>query len=189
MNKESSKDIEHIITQLLTALGENPKRSGLLSTPERVAQSYGEILGGYARSLEMELTTFDNEYGYDDMIYSGKINFFSMCEHHILPFFGTAHIAYIPGKKIIGLSKLSRAVDIYARRLQEQERITMQVAEELDRLLQPKGVIVMLEGQHFCNMARGVEKINSNMKTIISKGCFKNDEKLYNRFFQLIVTQ
>lgn len=177
--------IEDTIKKLLKDLGENPERPGLQDTPKRVAKSYAKMLEGYSRSLEQEITVFDNEYDYDDLIYSGKIDFYSLCEHHMLPFFGVAHVGYIPNEKIIGLSKLARAVDIYSRRLQEQERITMQVASELERLLGARGVIVMLEGQHFCNMARGVEKINSSMTTITAKGCFKEDEKLYDRFLKI----
>lgn len=189
MSEDNKKSVENLVQQLIVHLGEDPNRPGLLETPKRVAKAYEKILEGYSRSLDKEITTFDNTYAYDDLIYSGKINFFSVCEHHLLPFFGTAHIAYIPTDKIVGLSKLARAVDIFSRRLQEQERITSQVADELQKLLAPKGVIVMLEGRHFCNMARGVEKFDSNMKTITSRGCFKDDEKLYNRFFQLIGTE
>jgi GTP cyclohydrolase I len=186
VSEESKDSIENLVKQLIITFGEDPERPGLLKTPERVAKSFEKMLEGYSRSLENEITTFENAYGYDDLVYSGKIDYFSVCEHHLLPFFGTAHIAYVPTGKIIGVSKLARAVDIFSRRLQEQERITVQVAAELEKLLQPKGVIVMLEGQHFCNTARGVEKVNSNMKTIVSKGCFKDDEKLYDRFFQLM---
>jgi GTP cyclohydrolase I len=186
VSEEHKVSIEKLIKELILALGENPERPGLLKTPERVAKTYEKMLEGYSRSLEKEITTFDNSYKYDDLIYSGKIDYFSMCEHHMLPFYGMAHIAYVPSDKIIGLSKLARAVDIFSRRLQEQERLTVQVATELDRLLRPKGIIVLLEGRHFCNTARGVEKASSNMKTIISRGCFKDDEKLYNRFFQII---
>jgi GTP cyclohydrolase I len=186
VSTDDQSQIEDLVKQLLIRLGEAPDRAGLVDTPKRVSNAYTKILSGYDRKLEDEITTFDNEYDYDDLIYSGKIDFFSMCEHHLLPFFGTAHIAYVPDKKIIGLSKLARAIDIYSRRLQEQERVTVQVAAELERLLSPKGVIVMLEGQHFCSMARGVEKVNSNMKTIRALGCFKDNEKLYDRFFQLV---
>lgn len=186
MSTEDKKDVEGLVRQLLQRLTADSERAGLVDTPRRVSESFNKMLSGYDRRLEDEITTFDNDYSYDDLIYSGKIDFFSLCEHHLLPFFGSAHIAYVPGEKIIGLSKLARAVDIYSYRLQEQERITMQIATELERLLKPKGVIVMLEGQHFCNMARGVEKVNSSMKTIHALGCFKADNKYYDRFFQLI---
>lgn len=187
MSNNEEKIIEDLIKKLLAHLGENPERPGLIKTPERVAKVYEKMLEGYSRSLADEITVFDNTHGYDDIVYSGKIDFFSLCEHHTLPFFGIAHIAYVPDEKIIGLSKLSRAVDIFARRLQQQERITHQVAVEIEALLKPKGVMVMLEGRHMCNMARGVEKVNSNMKTVVSRGCFR-DDKLQDRFFKLIST-
>lgn len=186
MSEENRSSIQDLVKQLIMRLGEDTERAGLRETPQRVARAYGRTMEGYSRSLKDEITTFENTYNYDDLIYSGAIDFFSTCEHHLLPFFGTAHIAYVPNKKIIGLSKLARAVDIYSRRLQDQERITVQVADELNALLSPQGVIVMLEGQHFCNMARGVEKARSNMKTIVSRGCFRTDEKMYNRFLKLI---
>jgi GTP cyclohydrolase I len=182
----SEERIKEFVKELVAAYDDDPNRPGIERTPERVAETYKKILGGYERSLEEEVTYFDNAYKYDDLIYSGKIDFFSLCEHHLLPFYGEAHIAYIPNQKIIGLSKLARAVDIYARRLQEQERLTMQIATKLEALVDAKGVIVMLEGKHFCNMARGVEKVNSNMKTVVARGCFKENDQLYNRFFNLI---
>jgi GTP cyclohydrolase I len=175
-----------LIQKIIRDLGEDPSREGLLHTPERAVKAYQEVLSGYSRSLESELTVFDNVNNYDDIIYSGQIDFFSMCEHHLLPFFGVAHIAYVPNKKIIGLSKLGRAIDIFSRRLQDQERITTQTASELMRLLDAKGVIVMLEGRHLCNAARGVEKVNSNMKTVVSLGCFREEPIMYDRFFQLV---
>lgn len=177
--------ISNIISQLLSALGEDIHREGLKKTPARVAKAYNEILGGYSRSLKDEITVFQNEHHYDDIVYSGKIRFFSTCEHHLLPFYGIAHIAYVPDSHIIGLSKLSRAVDIFSRRLQDQERITMQIANELDNLLHPKGVAVLLEAQHFCNMARGVKQFESNMKTMTFKGAFKDDQTLRDRFIQM----
>jgi GTP cyclohydrolase I len=175
-----------LIRKMISGVGEDPTREGLLRTPERAIKAYQEVLSGYTRSLADELTVFENVNNYDDIIYSGQIDFFSMCEHHLLPFFGTAHVAYVPGKKIIGLSKLGRAIDIYSRRLQDQERITTQTANELMHLLDAKGVIVMLEGKHLCNAARGVEKVNSNMKTVVSLGCFRSEPAMYDRFFQLV---
>jgi GTP cyclohydrolase I len=182
MNQEN---IQQAIKQLLTELDSDIERDGLKKTPERVAKAYQEMLGGYNRSLAEEATFFENTEKYDDIIYSGGINFFSICEHHLLPFYGKAHIAYIPDKKIIGLSKLSRAVDIYARRLQDQERITMQVTNELDELLEAKGVAVVLEAKHFCNMARGVAQLDSFMKTSAFKGQFK-DASIRDQFMSMI---
>lgn len=178
--------IQKIVSDLLLELGQDASREGLVDTPKRVAKAYLETLEGYGRSFEDEITVFANEGNYDDIIYSGDINFFSTCEHHLLPFYGKAHIAYIPGEKIIGLSKLARAVDIYARRLQNQERITTQVADELMTLLNAKGVAVLLDGKHFCNMARGVGQIDSTMKTIIYRGDFKGDPLLQTRFMSMV---
>jgi len=177
--------VEQAIKDLLIALNQNVEDSHIKETPKRVAKAYGEILQGYTRNLEDEMTTFSNDEQYDEIVYSGKINFFSTCEHHLLPFFGTAHVAYIPGEKIAGLSKLSRAIEIYSRRLQQQERITTQAADELTRLLAPKGVAVMMEGQHFCNAARGVQQVDSNMKTFAYRGVFKEDANLRHHFLDL----
>ncbi|MCL4354697.1 GTP cyclohydrolase I FolE [Patescibacteria group bacterium] len=181
----NTKKIEKIISDLLVEVGEDVSREGLIKTPKRVAKSYLEILDGYKRNLSEEMTVFEN-HNYDGIITSGEIDFFSTCEHHLLPFWGTAHIGYIPQKKMIGLSKLARAVDIYSRRLQDQERITVQIANELMHLLEPKGVAVMLIAKHFCNIARGVEKSQSNMKTLIFKGEFNQNTVLQDQFLRLI---
>ncbi len=181
----TQQNVEALVTKLLEEIGEDPNREGLIDTPKRFAKAYIKVLEGYKRSLKDEITVFENTENYDDIIYSGKITFFSTCEHHLLPFFGTAHIAYVPGKKIIGLSKMARAVDIFSRRLQDQERITMQVINSLDELLSPAGVAVFLDAQHFCNMARGVQQFNSNMKTMAFRGVFKENEELRNRFMEL----
>ncbi|HSX43284.1 MAG TPA: GTP cyclohydrolase I FolE [Candidatus Saccharimonadales bacterium] len=185
MSKEIKPVVEELVRHLMVALGEDPHRPGLEKTPARTSAAYGKVLEGYGRSLKEEITTFDNDYGYSELVYSGGINFFSMCEHHILPFFGKAYIAYIPNDHIIGLSKMARATDIYSRRLQQQERLTTQIANELDGLLKPKGIIVLLEGKHMCNMARGVQQVNSTMITIARHGLF-DDEKKYNQFMQLV---
>lgn len=181
--------LSEIVKQLLTEFGDDVNREGLKDTPMRVAKAYSETLGGYNRSLKEEITVFKNTHNYDDIVYSGKIHFFSTCEHHLLPFYGIAHIAYIPDESIIGLSKLARAVDIFSRRLQDQERITMQVAGELDELLRPKGLAVMLEGQHLCNMARGVKQFESNMTTMTFKGAFKDSQALCDRFIVLATSK
>lgn len=178
--------IEEVTKKLIHAIGEDVEREGLRETPERVARMYTETLQGYSRNLEDEMTIFENTHDYSDIVFSGGITFYSLCEHHLVPFFGTAHVAYIPDKKIAGLSKLARAVDIYARRLQDQERITIQVANELIRLLEPKGVAVLLEGKHFCNMARGTKQESSNMKTMIFRGEFKDSEFYRNQFMSMI---
>lgn len=177
--------ISQIIKQLILALGEDVGRENLRDTPGRVARAYEEILSGYNRSLSNEITIFKNSHNYKDIVYSGKISFFSTCEHHLLPFFGTAHVAYVPDKHIIGVSKLARAVDIFARRLQDQERITMQVSQEIDELLKPKGVAVFLEAKHLCNMARGTKQTESIMKTLAFTGVFQDNCLLQERFLRM----
>lgn len=170
------------VTDLLTDLGEDIKREGLLKTPERVIKSYEEIFKGY--NEELKITSFDSE-GYDQIILLRDIEFYSNCEHHIQPFFGKGHIAYIPGKKILGISKLARILDHFSRRLQNQERITQQVAEYIEKKINPKGVGVILEAQHLCMRARGVQKQNSVMVTSVLKGVFREQE-VRNEFLQLI---
>lgn len=173
------------IQAILKELGEDPAREGLLETPERVAKSFEKLYGGYHQDPQKIITVFENE-GYDEMVIAKDIEFYSMCEHHMLPFFGKAHIGYIPEDKIIGLSKMPRLVEVFARRLQNQERLTKQIADTLSEILKPKGVGVVLEASHFCMMARGVEKQGSKMVTSSFTGHFKKDEKTRNEFLNLI---
>lgn len=180
------EETQKAVEQLLLALGQDISRPDLQDTPKRSAKAYGKLLEGYTRKLDEEMTIFANADGYDDIIYSGEINFFSTCEHHLLPFFGTAHVAYIPDQHIAGLSKLARAVDIYSRRFQQQERITVQIADELEKILKPKGVAVFLEGQHLCQVARGVEKVNAHMQTVAFRGDFKKERALRSDFLAMI---
>ncbi len=182
MNQEK---ISQLLSKLLEEIGEAPQREGLKDSPERIARSYKKLFGGYDQEPEKIITTFDGE-NYDEMIICKGIDFYSTCEHHMLPFYGKAHIGYIPNKKIIGLSKLPRIVEIFSRRLQNQERLTMQIAQSLFKLLEPKGVGVVMEGKHFCMMARGVEKQNATMTTSSCKGLFKQDPKTRNEFLKLI---
>jgi len=163
------------IRSLLLAIGEDPDREGLRDTPKRVAKSYLEIYGGYKVDVDSVLTTFKNE-GYNEMVTLKDIEFYSTCEHHLLPFTGKAHISYIPGACIVGLSKLARVLDIYAKRLQVQERLTTQVADILNDKLKPKGVAVMLEAKHYCMLCRGVKKQNSVMVTTALKGVYEKPE-------------
>ena len=179
------KNISEHIKAILSELGENSSREGLLETPERVAKSFEKLYGGYHEDPKKVITVFENE-GYDEMIIAKDIEFYSMCEHHMLPFFGKAHVGYIPEKKIIGLSKMPRLVEVFARRLQNQERLTKQIAETLDEVLQPKGVGVVIEASHFCMMARGVEKQSCKMVTSSFNGLFKKDEKTRAEFLNLI---
>lgn len=176
---------EKLVRELLKHMGEDPKREGLKNTPTRVFEAYKNLFSGYGKKIEDVLTVFDDEK-YDEMIVVKNIEFYSMCEHHMLPFFGKAHIGYIPNGKIIGLSKLPRIVEIYARRLQNQERLTSQIAEGLEKLLHPKGVAVVLEAQHLCMMARGVEKQNSEVTTSSLKGLFKKNSITRSEFTNLI---
>jgi GTP cyclohydrolase I len=169
IKKMSKARIRRLIRQLLIELGENPDREGLRETPDRVADMYAEIFSGYSLDSELDVT-FNEE---SDMIIVREIQFYSMCEHHILPFFGKAHIAYIPDGKVFGISKLVRLVEKYAKRLQIQERMTKQIADELaDKV---KGVLVVIEGDHMCMRMRGV-KNNSKILTIAYRGEFKSKE-------------
>lgn len=179
------KAIEQVVSELLVALGEDISREGLSGTPHRVAESFETLFSGYGKKPEDVLTLFDGE-NYDQMIVAKNIEFYSTCEHHMLSFFGKAHIGYIPNGKIIGLSKLPRVVEIFSRRLQNQERLTSQIAEAIERLLDAKGVGVVLEAQHLCMMARGVEKQNSVVTTSAQLGLFKKHDKTRSEFLRLI---
>lgn len=180
MNQEN---IERLIQELLNEI--EPTREGLVDTPKRVAKAYETLFSGYDKDPKDILTVFDGE-AYDEMIIVKDIEFYSHCEHHMLPFFGKAHIGYIPNGKIVGLSKIPRILDIFSRRLQNQERITQQVATCLMELLNPKGVGVILEAKHFCMMARGVEKQNSLVRTSAMKGLFKERDNTRAEFLELI---
>lgn len=177
--------VEKHIKELLKSLGENSKRDGLSETPRRAAEAYAKMFSGYETDPRDILTVFENE-GYDEMIVVSNIEWYSLCEHHMIPFFGKAHVGYLPDKKIAGLSKIPRVVDIFARRLQNQERLTKQIADTLYDLLKPKGVGVILEAQHLCMMARGVEKQNSWVTTSAMLGLFKKDARTRSEFLKLI---
>ena len=180
--KKAKKGVEN----LLNYLGEELGREGLEETPRRVVDSYDELFSGYDREVEDVMTVFDDE-DYDQMVLLKDIEFYSACEHHMLPFFGKAHVGYIPDGKIVGISKLARVVEVFSRRLQNQERLTQQIAEALDEHLEPAGVAVALEGKHFCMVARGVEKQNSVMKTAHLTGDFRNNEdQARDEFYNLV---
>ena len=178
---------EAIVRQQLIELGEDPDREGLLRTPLRVAKAQDYLTSGYATSLNdiVNNAVFDAE-GADEMVLVKDIEFYSMCEHHMLPFFGTAAVAYLPNKKIIGLSKLARIVDLYARRLQVQERMTNQIADAVSEILEPHGVAVVVEGQHFCMMMRGVQKQGSSTVTSAMLGTFKSDARTRSELLDLV---
>lgn len=174
--------IEDSTRALLEAVGEDPNREGLQNTPKRVAKMYDELLSGYRTDPAQVINEAVFQVDYDDMVIVRDIEYYSMCEHHMLPFIGHAHIAYIPNGKVIGLSKLPRIVDVFARRLQVQERMTHQIADFINEVLQPKGVAVVLEGVHMCSMLRGVKKSHSSMTTSTMKGVFREDEKTRSEF-------
>ncbi len=172
INHEAIKDSVSVI---LKAVGEDPSREGLLNTPTRVARSYDELLSGYRVDPYKLINGAMFDVEYDEMVIVRDIEFYSLCEHHMLPFIGRAHVAYIPDKKVIGLSKIPRIVDMFSRRLQVQERLTQQIATFLDEALHPHGVAVVVEALHLCSMMRGVKKHDSRMTTSAMLGYFRNN--------------
>jgi GTP cyclohydrolase IA len=178
--------MSHAYRELLEAIGEDPSRQGLLKTPERAARALEFLTQGYRQSVEeiVNSAIFDSEAS--EIVLVKDIELYSMCEHHLLPFIGRAHVAYIPNGKVIGLSKIARIVDVFARRLQIQENLTTQIAESLMDCLEPGGVAVVVEAKHLCMMMRGVEKQNSVMKTSCLLGCFKDDARTRSEFLSLL---
>ena len=177
----------HVRDQL-ALLGEDPDREGLLKTPERVAKAMGFLTQGYAMSLDDVVGDALFQEEHENMVMVRDIELYSLCEHHLLPFFGKAHVAYIPNKRIVGLSKLPRIVEMFARRLQVQERLTEQVAKAIEEVLQPRGVGVVIEAFHMCMMMRGVEKQNSRTITSALRGVFRDDGKTRDEFLRLAYT-
>ena len=187
MKKEIDQTaVRQATAQLLTAVGEDPARQGLVETPRRVAAMYEELLGGYQVDLKTLLNNALFDVEYDEMIVVKDIEFYSLCEHHLLPFFGRAHVAYIPADKIIGLSKIPRVVEMFARRLQVQERMTQQIADAMETVLRPLGVGVVVQGAHMCSMMRGVKKEHARMLTSAMRGSFKDNEKTRNEFMNYL---
>ena len=184
-NTRENKEFEEIVRRELELLGEDPKREGLLRTPARVATALKWMTQGYASSAEEVVGSGIFKEEHDNMIMVRDIELYSMCEHHMLPFFGKAHVAYIPNGKIVGLSKIPRIVDVYAQRLQVQERLTEQIAEGLCRVLKPAGVGVVIEAYHLCMMMRGVQKQNSKTITSALTGVFREDPKTRDEFLRL----
>jgi GTP cyclohydrolase IA len=184
--EESTDAIAPHIKEVLRMLGEDPEREGLLRTPERSARALKFLTSGYTANIEeiVNSALFDVEY--DEMVIVRDIEFFSMCEHHLLPFFGKMHVAYLPDKKVIGLSKIPRLVDVFARRLQIQERLTQQVAEIIQERVKPRGVAVVCEARHFCMMMRGVEKQHSGAITSAMLGAFRDGKETRDEFLSLI---
>lgn len=179
--------IEEAVRVILCNVGEDPTRDGLQRTPHRVARMYGELLEGYSQDVETIINgaMFDVEYGEGEMVIVADIEYSSMCEHHMLPFVGKAHVAYIPRDRVVGLSKIPRIVDMFARRLQVQERLTNEIAAALDEHLDPLGVIVVVEGQHSCAALRGVKKHGVNMITTAKRGAFRTNPALVDEFYRL----
>lgn len=174
--------IEQATSEILTAVGEDPNREGLLNTPHRVAKMYTELLSGYRTDPIKLINNAIFEVEYDDMVIVKDIEFSSLCEHHMLPFIGHAHVAYIPRGKVIGLSKIPRIVDMFASRLQVQERMTRQIANFINEVLDPMGVAVVVDGKHMCSMMRGVEKHDSSMTTSTMLGAFRANQATRNEF-------
>ena len=173
--KARKASIEVAVRDTLEHIGEDPEREGLLRTPERVARMYDELTAGYHTDPVKLINDAVFDVEYDEMVIVKDIDFHSLCEHHMLPFFGRAHVAYVPDGKVIGLSKIPRIVEMFARRLQVQERMTKQVAEFIEEVLHPRGVAVVVEGAHMCSMMRGVKKPNATMTTSTMLGCFKEN--------------
>lgn len=177
------KKIEEAVEQILIAIGEDPNREGLKDTPSRVARMYEELTAGYSDDAGVHLSrTFDEHGG--ELVLEKDIAFSSMCEHHLMPFFGKVHIAYIPNGKVVGLSKLARVVEVYARRLQLQERMNAEIADAIEKELSPKGVFVIVEAEHTCMTARGIKKVGSKTVTMAVRGDF--EESLKNQVLALI---
>lgn len=178
-----AESIQQAVHQILLEIGEDPARDGLINTPQRVARMYEELTSGYRTDPEKLINgaLFDVEYA--DMVLVRDIEFYSLCEHHLLPFFGKAHVAYLPNQKVIGLSKIPRIVEMFARRLQVQERMTTQIADLLEETLHPQGIAVVVEGAHLCAMMRGVKKSEATMTTSTMRGVFKTDAELRREFY------
>ena len=178
--------IQKVMSEFLKAVGENPEREGLKKTPARVARMYGELLSGYNMDPAKIINGALFNITYDEMVLVRDIEFYSLCEHHMLPFIGRVHVAYIPAGKVIGLSKIPRLVDMYARRLQVQERMTRQIADLLQSTLEPQGVAVVVEGMHLCSMMRGVRKHDARMTTSAMHGAFRANLATRQEFLENI---
>jgi GTP cyclohydrolase I len=187
MNLTSKKPgIKSLIENILHAIGEDPKREGLLKTPERVEKSLNFLTSGYDVDIDQLVNDALYNENYDEMVIVKNIDFYSLCEHHMLPFFGKCHVAYLPNGKIIGLSKVPRLVDAYGRRLQVQERLTTQIAHCIENIVKPTGVGVVIEATHLCMSMRGVEKQNSYTTTSSMLGSFKKDPRTRGEFLSLL---
>lgn len=187
VERPSQAQAEEAVRTLIRWAGDNPGREGLCETPQRVVKAYEEFFAGYGQDPRRHLAkTFSEVEGYDDMVVVRDIDIESHCEHHMLPIVGMAHVAYLPAGRVVGLSKLARVVEIYARRLQTQESMTAQIADAIEAVLEPRGVAVMIDAAHQCMTTRGVSKKDSSTVTTQLRGAFLEDERLERRFFELI---
>lgn len=184
--RPSQETIEAHCCDILSFVGEDPEREGLIRTPHRMAESFKFLTSGYEQDIETLLNGAVFHEPYEDMVVVKDIEFYSLCEHHLLPFFGRIHVGYIPDGKIVGLSKIPRLVDMFARRLQVQERLTTEIAEAIEGALTPKGVAVVVEGSHMCMMMRGVQKQESHMITSHVTGLFRDDRRTRQEFMALV---
>jgi len=182
----TSASFEELVREMIVRLGEDPAREGLLSTPSRVHRAYEYLMKGYKEDPETLLKNALFTCTYDEMVIVKDVEMFSLCEHHMLPFFGKVHVAYIPNGKVIGLSKIPRLIEIFSRRLQIQERLTTQIAETIQKAIEPQGVGVVIEARHLCMMMRGVEKQHSAAVTSSMLGCFRDEQETRQEFLSLI---
>ena len=180
------RKIQNAVRTILTGIGEDPEREGLKATPERVQRMYGELCAGYQMDLETVVHGAVFEEPCKSMVLVRNISFYSMCEHHMLPFYGKIHVAYFPDNKIIGLSKIPRIVEMYSRRLQVQERLTEQICEAIENVLHPKGIAVLTNGMHMCSIMRGVKKEDAELITSRFTGIFENSSELRNDFYRQV---
>ncbi|MDA9231422.1 GTP cyclohydrolase I FolE [Rickettsiales bacterium] len=186
-NRPTKQQAEEAVKTLISWIGDDPSREGLIDTPKRVVKAYKEFFLGYNSNPEEILErTFEEVGGYDDIVLLKDMRLESHCEHHMVPFIGKAHIAYLPNKKVIGISKIARLLDIFAKRLQTQETLTAQIGKALDKALKPQGVIVFIEAEHQCMTTRGIHKVGTNTTTIFSTGAFKEKPELEDKFLKLI---
>ncbi|MET0313077.1 MAG: GTP cyclohydrolase I FolE [Hansschlegelia sp.] len=185
--RPTREEAEAAVRTLIAWAGDNPQREGLLDTPKRVVKAYAELFSGYSQNAAKDLErVFEDVQGYDDMVVLRDIPYFSHCEHHMVPFFGKAHVAYFPSNGVVGLSKIARVIDTYAKRLQTQETLTAQIVAAIDENLNPRGVAVMIEGEHMCMSMRGIQKQGVSTVTTQFTGLFQDDPAEQARFISLV---